>query len=55
VITYEYPLSERVRTLLRLEDLFDKIAHFATADGAMEHMSRWSRCSRSSKSPGAPS
>ena len=36
MITYEYPLSERVRTLLRLEDLFDKIAHFATADGAME-------------------
>jgi hypothetical protein len=37
VITYEYPLSERVRTLLRLEDLFDKITHFATAEGAMEH------------------
>ena len=37
MITYEYPLSERVRTLLRLEDLFDKIAHFATADGALEH------------------
>jgi cell division protein ZapD len=37
VITYEYPLSERVRTLLRLEDLFDKISHFAMADGAAEH------------------
>ena len=37
VITYEYPLSERVRTLLRLEDLFDKISHFAMADGASEH------------------
>jgi len=37
VITYEYPLSERVRTLLRLEDLFDKIVHFAAAEGAMEH------------------
>ena len=37
MITYEYPLSERVRTLLRLEDLFDKITHFAAAQGAMEH------------------
>jgi cell division protein ZapD len=25
VIVYEHPLSERVRTLLRLEDLFDRI------------------------------
>ena len=37
MITYEYPLSERVRTLLRLEDLFDKIMHFAAAEGAREH------------------
>lgn len=37
MITYEYPLSERVRTLLRLEDLFDKIAHFTSADGPHEH------------------
>ena len=37
MITYEYPLSERVRTLLRLEDLFDKITHFAAAQGALEH------------------
>jgi cell division protein ZapD len=37
VITYEYPLSERIRTLLRLEDLFDKVAYFAAADGAPEH------------------
>ena len=37
MITYEYPLSERVRTLLRLEDLFGKVTHFATAEGAMEH------------------
>ncbi|MCK7490543.1 MAG: cell division protein ZapD [Comamonadaceae bacterium] len=28
MITYEYPLNERIRTLLRLEDLFDKIASF---------------------------
>lgn len=37
VITYEYPLSERIRTLLRLEDLFDKVLHFLRADGAYEH------------------
>jgi len=37
VINYEYPLSERIRTLLRLEDLFDKVVHFSAADGAAEH------------------
>jgi cell division protein ZapD len=37
VITYEYPLSERIRTLLRLEDLFDKVAYFSSAEGAPEH------------------
>ncbi|MDP5241131.1 cell division protein ZapD [Uliginosibacterium sp. 31-16] len=37
MITYEYPLSERIRTLLRLEDLFDKVLHFSLADGAYEH------------------
>ena len=37
VITYEYPLSERVRTLLRLEDLFDKVLHFASSEIAAEH------------------
>ena len=37
VITYEYPLNERIRTLLRLEGLFDKIAHFVRATGSLEH------------------
>jgi cell division protein ZapD len=37
VITYEYPLGERIRTLLRLEDLFDKVLHFSLADGPYEH------------------
>lgn len=37
VITYEYPLNERIRTLLRLEDLFDKSSHFLRIDGPMEH------------------
>ena len=27
-VLYEYPFSERIRTLLRLEDLFDKLAFF---------------------------
>jgi len=37
VITYEYPFNERIRTLLRLEDLFEKTAYFAQSDGASEH------------------
>lgn len=32
-VLYEYPFSERVRTLLRLEDLFDKLGFFC----AQEH------------------
>jgi len=31
VITYEYPLNERIRTLLRLEDLYDRVFHFLSA------------------------
>lgn len=37
MITYEYPLSERVRTLLRLEDLFTKVMYFAGAETPEEH------------------
>jgi cell division protein ZapD len=37
VITYEYPLNERIRTLLRLEDLFERTQHFMRAEGAHEH------------------
>lgn len=37
MITYEYPLNERIRTLLRLEDLFGKASHFINSDGAYEH------------------
>jgi len=37
LITYEYPFNERIRTLLRLEDLFEKTAYFAQSDGASEH------------------
>lgn len=37
MITYEYPLNERIRTLLRLENLFDKVLHFVAADAANDH------------------
>lgn len=39
VICYEHPLNERIRTLLRLEDLFDKVAFFSARDEAIEHHS----------------
>jgi cell division protein ZapD len=37
VITYEYPFNERIRTLLRLEDLFEKAAYFTLEEGSLEH------------------
>lgn len=37
MITYEYPLNERIRTLLRLEDLFEKVIYFSESEGANEH------------------
>ncbi|MBL8487907.1 MAG: cell division protein ZapD [Rhodocyclaceae bacterium] len=37
MITYEYPLSERIRTLLRLEDLFERTLHFVAGSGPEEH------------------
>jgi cell division protein ZapD len=38
VIHYEYPLSERIRTLLRLEDLFDRFdAHVASSGPHAHH------------------
>ncbi|MCC6472430.1 MAG: cell division protein ZapD [Burkholderiales bacterium] len=37
VIVYEYPLNERVRTLLRLEDLFERIRFFLARDDAPDH------------------
>ncbi len=37
VISYEYPLSERVRTLLRLEDLFERVDYFLHKNEAQEH------------------
>lgn len=38
MITYEYPLNERIRTLLRLEDLFERANHFvAEVDSRAHH------------------
>lgn len=35
MITYEYPLIERIRTLLRLEDLFDRTGYFLNRPSVM--------------------
>lgn len=37
VITYEYPLNERVRTLLRLEDLYDRVHYFLAGHSLHDH------------------
>ena len=37
MISYEYPLNERIRTLLRLEDLFERAEHFFTKEDHPEH------------------
>ena len=37
VIVYEYPLSERVRTLLRLENLFERARFFLAKTDPLEH------------------
>lgn len=37
MITYEYPLNERIRTLLRLEDLFERVRYFQGREAPHEH------------------
>ncbi|MBM3347823.1 MAG: cell division protein ZapD [Betaproteobacteria bacterium] len=37
MIVYEYPLTERIRTLLRLEDLFERMHHFDSRQDALDH------------------
>lgn len=39
MISYDYPLNERIRTLLRLEDLFGKVAFFSDQSHGIEHHS----------------
>ncbi len=37
MITYEYPLNEKIRTLLRLEDLYEKVQYFCARTERREH------------------
>lgn len=37
MISYEFPLNERVRTLLRLEDLYSRILQFIESDDHSDH------------------
>ncbi|KAF1030192.1 MAG: Cell division protein ZapD [Burkholderia plantarii] len=37
MILYEYPFNERIRTLLRLEDLFERLAFFLSQEDPREH------------------
>jgi len=37
VISYEFPLNEKVRTLLRLEDLFARMAYFTERGNSIDH------------------
>lgn len=37
MIIYEFPFNERIRALLRLEDLFEKAAYFTEQQGPREH------------------
>jgi cell division protein ZapD len=37
VIRYEHPLNERIRTLMRLEDLFARVGYFATRGEGPDH------------------
>ena len=37
MISYEFPLTEKVRTLLRLEDLFERMARFTEHEHSKDH------------------
>ncbi len=37
MISYEFPLNERIRTLLRLEDLYQRAQHFASRNDPEDH------------------
>ncbi|MGZ8257416.1 MAG: cell division protein ZapD [Gallionella sp.] len=37
MISYEFPINEKVRTLLRLEDLFARAHHFGAANSSFDH------------------
>jgi cell division protein ZapD len=37
VINYEFPINERIRTLLRLEDLYRRAEHFIASEHSLDH------------------
>ena len=37
MIVYEYPFNERIRTMLRLEDLYEKFRFFVQQDHPLQH------------------
>ena len=37
MISYEFPLNERIRTLLRMESLYDRVQFFLSNDHPLEH------------------
>jgi cell division protein ZapD len=37
VISYEFPLNERIRTLLRMEALYERVQFFLSRDDPLEH------------------
>jgi cell division protein ZapD len=37
LVRYEYPLNESIRTMLRLEHLFDRLGHLVARDAALDH------------------
>jgi cell division protein ZapD len=37
MITYEFPLNERIRTLLRMESLHERMSFYATREHPLEH------------------
>ncbi len=37
MIVYEYPFNERIRTLLRLEDLYEKFSFFLHQSDPLQH------------------
>ena len=37
MISYEFPLNERIRTLLRMESLYERVHFFLARDEDVEH------------------
>ncbi|MEO8331344.1 MAG: cell division protein ZapD [Gallionella sp.] len=37
MISYEFPLNEKVRTLMRLEDLFARMKHYTERESSLDH------------------